>query len=173
MTTAASGPITAAESLLATTVAGLSAFQTWVGAATSTAAAEHVYIDGLPRRDEWSDTQELEHQVALRPFALVWTAETNGLTVRRIAAPSGHTASGILTLWLEDNVLEATRHDFEESDRLFKNTVGDIIDDLMAVTTMPITSLTITELTRTSRDDTPTLGDAHMCQLEITWGVAQ
>ncbi len=74
---------------------------------------------------------------------------------------------------LEGNVPESVRHDYAEVDRLFKNTVGDILDDLAVVTTMAITLIAVSGPVRTSPLDVTALGDAQMCELAIAWGVTQ
>jgi hypothetical protein len=127
----------------------------------------------LPPEEAWNDTHTVEKLIQRRPFAMIWTAESQGFTVVRDAAPSGRTASGQLVVRLEQNVPEAVRHDWAEVDRLFKNTVGDILDDLMVSTAMAILSVTFTGPVRTMPADVPALGDAQMAELAITWGTSQ
>jgi len=171
MTTTASGSITTTEELLKTTLSGLAAFKSWVGATTAAAAAEHIYLEALPPEELWSDTYTVEALKARRPFAQIWTAETSGFTVRRDAAPSGRTAFGNLVARLEANVQESVRHDHAEVDRLFKNTVGDIVDELAATTAMAIREIAVSGPVRTTPRDVATLGDAQMAELAIAWGV--
>lgn len=173
MTTTASGSITTAEELLKTTLSGLSTFQAWVGASDAAGAAKHIYLEALPPDELWGDVHTIDQLKARRPCAMIWTAETNGFTVTRDAAPAGRTCSGNLVVRLEGDVLEAVRHDYAEVDRLFKNTVGGIVDQLAATTAMAISSITVSGPVRTSNDDLPTLGDAQMVELSIAWGVTQ
>ena len=173
MTTTASGPITTTEALLKTTLSGLAAFRTWVGATDSVGAAEHIYLEALPPDELWADTRTVERLKSRRPFAQIWTAETDGFRVIRDASPTGRTASGTLIVRLECNVPAAVRHDYAEVDRLFKNDIGDILDDLMEDSSMAITSVSVSGPVRTSPADVPALGDAQMCELTIMWGVTQ
>lgn len=181
MTSTATGCITKAEQLLRDSLAACTTFQTWVGATTAADAAEHIYLEALPPDDIYSDRHEVERLIARRPFAQIWTSETDGLSINRIASPNATSASGTMYLRLERNVPEDIRHDYAEVDRTFKNTIGLILSsgdagnpglsELSSIAGyLDWVVLTIKQWTRTTNDDLPTLGDAQMAEIEIQWG---
>lgn len=182
MTTTASGVITVQEELLRTTLAACTTFQTWVGAANASQAAEHVYLEALPVDLDWSDYMELERIKARRPFAMIWTSESDGLRIRSIASPYGTTISGTLYIRFEGNVDPDVAEDYAEVDRLFKNTIGSILQSgdvsnpgLVELSGTAgyrdLEQITVKYWARTHKDQRPTLGDAQMCEIAIAWGV--
>ncbi len=183
MTTTASGVITVQEELLRDTLAACTAFQTWVGASTAAEAKDHIYLEALPLDLDWADYMECERIKARRPFAMIWTADADGLQVRSIASPHGTTVSGTMYIRLEGNVDPAVQEDYAEVDRLFKNTIGNIIQSgngsspgmvELAGTAgyRDFDTITVKGWTRTHKDQRPTLGDAQMCEIEIRWGAS-
>jgi hypothetical protein len=183
MTTTASGVITVQEELLRDTLAACTAFQTWVGASTAAAAKQHIYLEALPLDLDWSDHMERERIKSRRPFALIWTAETDGLQVRSIASPHGATVSGTMYICLEGDVDPAVQEDYAEVDRLFKNTIGNIVmsgdvsnpglNELAGTAGYrDFDTMTFKEWTRSHKDQRPTLGDVQWCVIEIRWGAS-
>ena len=178
MTTTASGPITTTEERLKTLLSSLSAFRAWVGATTSAAAAEHIYLEALPRSFWQDDAYTLEWLKSIRPFAQIWTDEINGFQVTNISSqssPTSYTSSGVLVVRFEANVTHSIRHDIEEVDRLFKNALGDIIVELMADNSddcLAIRNIQVTHIWRTSPEEMPAFGDAQEGIIEIQWGAA-
>jgi len=85
--TAAAGCISLAEEALRKTLAESATFQGLVGAADATEALDSIYVDGLPAPAS-GDVHTLAELESLRPYAVIFTAERNGLT--RIAEAGGN-----------------------------------------------------------------------------------
>lgn len=177
MTTAASGCITKAEERIRDMLANCTQFQTWTGTATAAAAKGHIYYDAVPLPDATGDTSPLAHNQAIRPFAVVWTATENGFAMNELVG-----GSGTVYVRLEQDTPAATVDDYEEADRLFKNTIGNIIHS--GDTSNPglwepsitrqytqIVAVTLEALYRTQEDEYDTYGDAQAAELSIRWGV--
>lgn len=177
MTTAASGCITLAEERIRDMLANCTAFQTWVGAASAAAAKSSIYYDAVPLPNYNEDESPLAFNVALRPFALVWTDVQAGFSMNELIG-----GSGVVKVRLEQNTPSASQTDWEEADRTFKNTVGAIIHSgdtgnpglwELSITRLytQITQLTLDVLYRTAEDEYDTYGDAQAAELSIHWGV--
>lgn len=182
MTTTASGYITATEELLRTTIATCTAFQAWVGAASVDEALEHIYLEALPPADAYADRYTLEQLKARRPYCHIWTDDVQGYTVTRIAAVRQIADNGILHVRFEQAVSEDIRHDFAEVDRLFKNTLGDIIESgdesnpgvvelNQKAGYLAWESLTLSGPYRSHDNEATGLGDFQEAMLEIRWGI--
>ena len=179
MTTAASGCITKAEERIRDMLANCTAFQTWVGAADATAAKSSIYYDTVPRGDYMDDSDALAWHVSVRPFALIWTDYENGFAMNELVG-----GSGTLQIRFEQNTPGATQTDWEEADRLFKNTLGGIIHsgdtDSPGLWELSITRqytqlsrVNLDALYRTAEDEYETFGDAQAAVLSVAWGVTR
>lgn len=183
MTTAASSCITLAEERIRDMLANCSTFQTWVGAANATAAKSSIYYDAVPRSDYMADTDPLSWNVSIRPFAIVWTENENGFSMTE-SSSDYYTPSGTIKVRLEQNTPSSSATDWEEADRLFKNTLGDIIRSgdsdnpgllelSIARTYAQISRVTLDALYRTDDDEYDTFGDAQAAEFSISWGVGR
>jgi hypothetical protein len=132
--TAAAGTVSLAQDYLATMLADCPTWRTWVGADDRPKALGHIYIEELPpppnRGAEYAGNQ----LVALRPFALISTDETDGLERARVGVndDGGYSFDerGRLRILIEDNVAEADADDAAAADRTFKNALGQVLDEL-------------------------------------------
>jgi hypothetical protein len=86
--TAAAGTISLAEEALRVALADCAAFRTWVGAADRAEALESIYVDGLPAPAGDADVHTRAELEALRPYAILFTAEGDGVR-RRLEAGGG------------------------------------------------------------------------------------
>ena len=181
MTTAAVGCITKAEEILQDTLAACEQFQALVNETTAAGAEAHIYVEAVPPDDVYSDRFELEAIKTKRPFARIWTKETSGLAVTRSASPYTVATTGTLYVWLEQNTPWDTHEDYAETDRLWKNRIGQIIrsSDAAKPGLVELSStagyldwerIEVLDWWRTAKEDYPTLGDAQMCVLQIDWG---
>lgn len=181
MSTDAVGGITTAEDLLRTTLAACTAFQTWVNAANTTEALQHIYLEALQPDNYYTDRYSEEELVGRRPFAQIWTDEQRGYTTTREAASRLMWDSGILHIRFEGNVDEAIEHDYAEIDRLFKNTLGQIIqsDNINTPGLVELNqqagylawdTLTMTGPFRCTENQIRGMGDFQEASFEIRWG---
>ncbi len=179
MTTAASGCITLAEERVRDMLANCTAFRTWTGTTTVADAKLRIYYDAVPLPDYRDDESPLAYNVGLRPFAVVWTAMENGFRLNELIG-----GSGTVKVRFEQNTPSTSQFDWQEADRLFKNSLGAIIHSgdnsnpgLWELSEQrlyaQITSISLDALYRTSEDEYGTLGDAQAAELSIEWGVRQ
>lgn len=127
-----SGTLSLARSYLAEMLAECAAFQAFVGASGSGAAAQaaaRIHHTCLPPpAGEKYTAAELS---AYRPFALVSTAPTEGLR-RVLDAADSFGSSGRIEIKLEQDVDTEIAADPAEIEQRFENAVGAIIDELCA-----------------------------------------
>lgn len=175
MTTAASGGITKAEERIRDMLADCTQFQTWTGAANATAAKLSIYYDAVPLDNVHDDNATLADIVSKRPFAMVYTDPTDGYSFSEING-----GGGVVMVELEQNTTPLT--DWEEAERLFKITVGKIIQTgdsanpglveiSRARTYAQITKYDLVELYRYDQDAATGMGDAQGARLRLEWGV--
>jgi len=179
MTTAASGCITKAEERIRDMLANCATFQTWVSAANATAAKSSIYYDAPPMPRSGEDTSVLSYNQSLRPFAVVWTGTSDGFTLNEMIG-----GSGVVYVRLEQDVPGAVLTNYEEADRLFKNTIGGIIHSgdtdnpglwELSLTRQyaQITQIQLAALYHTAEDEYDTYGNAQAAELAIRWGVTR
>jgi len=179
MTTAAASCITKAEERIGDMLAACSAFQSWVGESTAAAAENHIYYDAVPMEDYVEDSQLLAYNESIRPFALIWTGYQQGFTINEMIG-----ASGVVYVRFEQSVPDAAANDWEEADRLFKNTLGQILQSgdtdspglwELSITRQytQITQMRLEQLYRTNEDELATYGDAQAAEVSIAWGVTR
>jgi hypothetical protein len=131
--TAASGPISIAQEVLRTTLAATPAFRTWTKADDEAAALKRIHHFDLPTPQAGVGGEytlgELE---ALRPFALCGTADQQGFRYGLSAVGAGFefSGSGRLDLLLVQSAPHGVLEPTAEADRLFKNTVGNILNGM-------------------------------------------
>lgn len=182
--TEAAGCITKQESLLRDTLAACTYFQSLVSESTAAAAKAHIYLESVPPPHAYTDAYTVAQIRARRPFAYIWTGESQAFTLHRIAAPNCITPSGTLLIRIERDVPNSIRHDYAEVDRTFKNIIGQILQsgdtDNPGLAELNGTAgyrdwerLDFSGPVRTSDDDLPTLGDAQMCEIMVQYGTTR
>lgn len=131
-----SGPLSIAEDLLRVTFADATAVKTWLCVETQAQALGKIWIDALPPpkagEKELSKSELQRH----RPFIILNTAGTGGFRRRRTAISAPHTVfnpSGLLEVRLEQELPATLVRDTHEAERRWKNTLGDILDDVGAL----------------------------------------
>lgn len=177
MTTAASGCITLAEEKIRDMLAACKTFQTWTGAASAAAAKAFIYYDAVPMPDQNSDTTPLAWNVSIRPFALIFTSTADGMIIDR-----SNVCSGNVNVQFFQNTPE--QKEWEEIDRLFKNTISNIL--LSGDESNPglwelsrtanythVNSIRFEGFYRSSEEDYDTMGDFEGAMVVINWGVTQ
>lgn len=169
-TTAAANCWTGAEVRLATQLSNCAEFQTLTGAVDSAAALASIWIDALPAptdKEEFSKT-ELN---SLFPYALIYTPE-NSFGTKWIAHPQNFQFGGVIGLDIARR--PASGASISETERLWKNIVGVIIEQMAARTTQESelgwSELQVVELGRTHEDDVHTFGDIQIVKMLVTWG---
>lgn len=172
---AAEGGITLAEEHLRLTVADCARFRTWaLNAPDQAAALSRIYIDGIPDHPIDQDAYTLEQMQALRPFAIVTTANQNGFSKGRIATET-YAELGRLAVAFEENVPANVARDVAALERTFKNTLGVILNEMLALAYQPgylaIDLITFHGPLRCSRDVAVAEGDHHFAYFEIQYGV--
>lgn len=172
--TAAEGPITRAESLLAATLAACERWQTLCGGAA--AAAAHIHFDALPP----PDAHVLEYSVAdlaqLRPFAVIYTDEETGVVRAHVATGTRRRFAdrGVLKFYIEKAVPADVADHPAEVDRRFKNDAGILLDQLAALAGqahyLAIDEITVQGPFRAHQDELPTKGDYQQMHFTVSWG---
>jgi len=170
------GGMSLAQEYLRTALADCSTFQAWVGAADQAEALARIYHEALPAPANGNEYTLAELQ-AYRPFALIWTSEQNGYSKRRLAVGTW-AESGRIMIRLEEDVDPQIANDPAEVARRFRNTIGQIIDELCALTDPGAGYLVFHTVTveagpiRTEEDEARTLGDAQAVELSVEYGSA-
>jgi hypothetical protein len=172
--TAAEGPLTRAETLLAATLAACPRWQTLCGSAE--AAAARIYFDALPPPAAHAAEYSPEDLALLRPFALVYTDEETGVTLAHAAtgARRRFAERGVLKFYIEKHVPPDVADHPAEVDRRFKNDVGILLGELAALAGQA-NYLAIDEITaqgplRSHQDELPTKGDYQQMHFTVSWG---
>lgn len=177
MTTAASGGITKAEERIRDMLATCTKFQTWTGTSTAADAKTHIYYDAVPLANMKDDNASLTDIRQKRPFAMIYTDPTDGYSFGELLG-----GSGAVMVELEQNTQADT--DWQESERLFKITIGNIIQTgdsgnpgLVEVSNArsyaQITKIDLVELYRYDQDAITAMGDAQGARLRLAWGVTR
>jgi hypothetical protein len=167
------GSVSLAQDRLRDTLAASTAFQTWVGAANATAAAARVYLDDLPEPAGQEDYTRAELE-AYRPMAIIETDE-EGFTYEHGATGDSFEfdVSGKLRLCLEQSVSEALANDNAELLLQFRNSYGQILDDLCDLAGTPgylgIVRMRTYGPFRMHPDRIPRQGDAVWVWVVIEW----
>lgn len=187
LTPALSG-IARAEERLRNMLAACAEFQRWAGAWSVAAARESVYLCELPNiwiGGSGPDGTFARSEIASRrPFALVWTADSESYAIDVVASPATPNPSGVLCVRFEESVPDDLAENYAEAYRRFLNTVGLILQsnerhapgllelleqrrpDALDISRMALLNTPI----RTTEEDAATMGDAHFCDVQITWG---
>lgn len=132
-TTAGTNCLTQVEDAIVELIANCSAFQTWVGAASATAAKTSIYVHDVPQkattdsRDYYTEAET----AALFPLVLI-ASPIDGImqTWRATALDSGFSGTVNSALSLRFEALATADVDEQNAARLFMNAVGNIIDEM-------------------------------------------
>ncbi len=171
---------------LKTTLTDCTHFREWTGEPSSEAAAERIHFGSLPGPQD-KNRYTPDELASYRPFVIISTNESAGITLRR-AATNTWWPSGTLLAHFEMETPLADAHDVAKLDadvlthigkllaaneddaagsvglaNLFHNPAGDYLAGDMVV---------FHGLFRSNRDDHPGQGDFLYWLLEISWGVA-
>ena len=106
-----------------------SAFQTWTNSVDTAAALNRIHYEGLPSPADGArhTLAELEHY---RPFAIVYTADTDGFA-REFLATDSFSEEGTIILELEQEAPSDLGDDpSSDANTQWSNTIGQIIDGL-------------------------------------------
>jgi hypothetical protein len=170
------GCISLAEQYLRQTLAASETFRSAVGAGNPAAALAHIYTDDLPPPAGGAATYSRSDLETLRPFAVVWTEEQDGLRRQADAVSDARNygGSGRLAVLFEQDVPSQVVNDPPEASRRFKNTLGLIIDEMLAVAGTPdyldIAAITLRGgPTRSHPDAQATEGDFLAALLSVEW----
>lgn len=179
--TDAAGPISLAEDHLRSMLAKCDTFRSWIGATggveeTEQSQAEaRVYVDALPPPNTGGKhtLEELRHY---RPYAIVWTDDEEGGYTRDLVAVGSafHFAeSGRFRIRFEQDIEPQISGNPAEISRRFKNTIGQILDDLcgLAGTAGYVGFTTVTTFGpfRSEQRDAPGYGDTIQMELALGW----
>lgn len=123
------GIIYAPQVLLAKTLADCTEFRNLVGATTHAEAFARIWHESIPESADYaSDSFSLEALQALRPFALIYTVDTDGASLSRQAmTPGGWSDSGVLRIMIEINTPEELEDSPVLLDQLMKQILSRII----------------------------------------------
>lgn len=177
MTVVPAGSISLTEALLRSTLAGLSAFRTFVGVATEDEAAAHVYHSSLPPMTKGHESYTLAELRQYRPYAIIWTQETgNGFRWSNAAGYGASHVSGRLLARLIREVPDALANDQSAADVDFTNQIGAICDALIVAGQTP-ENLSVQAITlysgpeRNPEEEHHAVGSLQGVTLLIEWGV--
>lgn len=168
---AAEGGISIAEHNLAVTLATTARFQQFVGAPDLETAWKRVHFTAWPKpaNGHKYNPAELDQYM---PSALIYTGEASGWSQSRIGFKATQ-QSGMVMFNLEEAVIG---DDYAESERLFKNTVGVIVDQMYELVDsgggyMAITQIVCAELLRLGTNQEVDRV-ANRATLIAIWGMA-
>ena len=172
--TAPAGSMMLAQHYLRQSLANSATFRTWTETADEAAALAKIHYEGLPPPADNAADYTAAALTAYRPYAVVWTDEENGFWKNKEAS-GFFRAGGRLILKFEQDVPEAIAADPAEIDLRFKNTIGQIIDDLCNLTLVGVGYLCFERITvdigpyRTHPDDVPSQGDWQAIEIGVDW----
>jgi hypothetical protein len=171
----AAGCLNLAQERLRTTLADVAAFRTFCGVATQGAALARIHHEGLPKAAGESYT--LAEMQAYRPYAFIWTDDSQGFTKQHAAGGVSHwfRAAGRLHVILVREVPAALIDNEPAADFDFKNHLGLILDGLGELAGQPgylaISRMSVLRVLEwNDRDAQPTEGISQGCEIEIAWG---
>lgn len=127
---------TIAEQALVDALPQQTAFQTFVGAADATEAANHIFVDVL--NTPWDgEAYAWQQRAELGAYAIVSSASEDGYQIVRGPAIDAYEPSGRLVLMMSRMVKpmdldtqETEAGNYQQVERWFKNQVGDLIQEV-------------------------------------------
>lgn len=149
-------------------------FQTLING-NAGAAALRIHKNFLPAPADNDKHTKAELQ-ALRPFAMVWTRESQGWRARRDSSPAGFKIGGSIMIRIEwdippgttDQVAAATFED--HLSRILRDESGET-GILQAYQVMNIYEVQLLAVYRSLPEDTPAIGDCYAAELQVDWGL--
>jgi len=178
--TAPAGCISLAQDYWRKTLAGSATLQVWAGVHTdpspATAVLERIHHEALPPPDSGGEYTLSELQ-SLRPYVIVWTEEESGfeLNISDMDASQGFVESGSLRAELVQDVPSEIADDPAEVDLQFRNTVGQILDDMAALAGqagyLAFTRIVASGPHRAHPEHVTDMGDFQVYELLAFWGV--
>ncbi len=154
-------------------LAACATFRTLCGAADQAEALAKIHHDGLPDPANGAAEHTISELEALRPYAIVYTAEEQGLQTRALATGGSFNATTNLCLQLVRSVT-AEVGDAPDSDANMQwlNTVGKIIDELWALNAdagyLQFADITLARgPTWASREEIPAKGLTQIAELTV------
>lgn len=163
-------PIAALEEVLSLNTG----FQAFAGVSNSSDALDHIYRDFLPQPAD-GDQHTLAELVALRPWAMIWTQESQGWQANRVASDACFRIGGSLLLRLERSIDPA--HTDQQAAAEFDDLLSGIIHNdqgdglIQAFTRLNIHHVSILGKYRSLPEHLDTLGDCYSAELLIRWGL--
>ena len=177
--TAPHGCISKAQEFLRTTIANSATFQTLVGAGDAATALASIYHEALPPPAGNATEPALAELQCYRPVACGWTNEEEGgciKSLQSISTRSDFREAGQLFAFSEEDVPIGIANDPSEVDLQFKNTVGQIIDDVCLLAGqagyLAFNQIASSGPFRTHENAVKTEGDAQSMLLRFDWGAA-
>ena len=179
MLDAAVGRLTLNEEYGRVTLADAAAFRTWCNADTQAKALARIHPDALPEPGAAREHTLAELRTA-RPYAILYTDPTPGGYVRTADAVDGdgtfHTRdSGRITVRFEQDVPDNKVHDMQAQMRVAKNSIGQIIDDMVGLAGrgpyLTIREYQVVGPFRSPVEMKPTQGDFIWWELLLQWGL--
>lgn len=170
------GPVMGAQENLRKTLADVLAFREFASVADRDGALARIHHGALPPpQDPERGYTRVELQ-ALRPCAILYTAERDGFTYEQVATSEGFDfgEQGNLVIELEREVPSEIALDLAEVDVDFLNQVGAVMRGLIDLfgrdTYLLGRSLSLAEGPyRSHPDDVPEVGDWQLAILNVTW----
>jgi|GEM_PF-1789324 len=130
------GCISLAQHYLRQMLANCAAVRTWLGVDDEEGALARIHHEGLPKPADNAVEHTRAELIAYRPYAVVFTAESGGLTLNHDAGGAAFefAESGRLTVRLYQNCPDEYGDEPSSDANLqFKNSVGLIMDGLAAL----------------------------------------
>lgn len=166
------------QGYLRTLLSNSATLQAWTGTADAAAALARIHHDGLPEPGDNRPRHTLAELKGYRPYAIVWLDGDGGY--RRVQdgyglGPQLGAEAGRLKFELVQDVPAAVANDIAEADLLWKNTIGQILDDLVVLIAtgayLLVRALSIDEGPyRYEASRAAEIGDAQGITIGVDWG---
>ncbi len=170
------GGIALAEENLRLHLANCPRFRSWANAGTVQQAINRIHIDALPSPADDKANYSKEEMLALRPFALLATIPKEGYSRVRVATET-YIEIGELGIALEQNVPDDLAQAHANVERIFKNHLGVIINELLGLAYqggfLAIDAITLHGPFRADPEVVQGEGDFQFAALQIKYGVGQ
>lgn len=179
------GPVSLNEDLIANTLADSPKFQAFLGVASKAAALAKIYFGSLDSPAAGADFHTAAELIALRPYAILWTDESAGLTCD-FSAMGGtgyemRVTRGLVIVRLEKAAASGSP---QEADRSVKNELGLIVKSgdhdnpgLAELSGRPgyaaVRRITIRGPWRCDEDEAQHYGDHVAARLDLEFGAVE
>lgn len=173
MAVAASGAISLAAEHLAWMLANCATFRTITGAATPTAALEHIYHQALPPPAGGAAKYTAAEQDSYRPFGLIGTEDYEFESIAT-GTTDDFSDGGTLKLALERTAVAGASD--SDNDMEWLNIVGAIVAEMAALAGeagyLKIVAGKLEGHARAHEKEVPTEGDYQVAVLTLKWSGA-